>query len=213
MASSGSALSTSHLRVLIDPRRGAEIRSIVESRRGCELLFQAPWTPREPLTMPASSQAWVEAWPGGWQLLFPNAGAQSVVDERRHGFHGDASLSEWRIQELDERRVKATWRDSSGLIVIREIALDGQAASGSERTATDVADRLSRAWSSIRERGSEEPGEGEAKAPLFADKDADPDELFSQDRPVAVLAVRPQHERRGDHRRLRRSPPWARSTR
>jgi hypothetical protein len=119
-------LSTSQLRVVIDPQRGAEIRSIIDSHRRCELLFQAPWTPVQPLALPASSRTWVEAWPGGWQVLFPNAGAQSVVDGRRHGFHGDASLAEWHVEELDDRRVKVTWRDTSGLRIIREIALDAQ---------------------------------------------------------------------------------------
>jgi uncharacterized protein (DUF697 family)/GTP-binding protein EngB required for normal cell division len=53
-----------------------------------------------------------------------------------------------------------------------------------ERTAADVADRLGRAWGSIRNRGGGgKPAEGpDEQAPLFEDPDADPAELFSRDR-------------------------------
>jgi uncharacterized protein (DUF697 family)/GTPase SAR1 family protein len=53
-----------------------------------------------------------------------------------------------------------------------------------ERTAADVADRLGRAWASVRKRGDSGTtahGEDE-QAPVFDDSDADPAELFSHDR-------------------------------
>src|SRR3954453_20964735 len=53
-----------------------------------------------------------------------------------------------------------------------------------ERTAADVAERLGRAWSSVRDRadnGEDENG-GDVEKPLFDEQDADPEELFSHDR-------------------------------
>src|SRR3954454_20700344 len=53
-----------------------------------------------------------------------------------------------------------------------------------ERTAADVADRLGRAWASVRSRGEGgKPKEGsDEPPPLFDEADANPAELFSHDR-------------------------------
>jgi uncharacterized protein (DUF697 family)/GTP-binding protein EngB required for normal cell division len=53
-----------------------------------------------------------------------------------------------------------------------------------ERTAADVADRLGRAWASVRSRGEGgKPTEGSGElSPLFDEADATPAELFSHDR-------------------------------
>lgn len=57
-----------------------------------------------------------------------------------------------------------------------------------ERTAADVADRLGRAWASVRRRddGGSPTEESDEPPPLFDDSDADPAELFSRDRQLEV---------------------------
>ena len=40
----------------------------------------------------ASQTAWLDHYGGGWQELFPNAGAACTVDGRPHPFHGEASV-------------------------------------------------------------------------------------------------------------------------
>jgi uncharacterized protein (DUF697 family)/GTPase SAR1 family protein len=59
-----------------------------------------------------------------------------------------------------------------------------------ERAATDVAERLGRAWASVRRRGEGgEPTERSDEPPVLDESDADPAELFSHDhqREVARL--------------------------
>src|SRR5689334_16917195 len=60
-----------------------------------------------------------------------------------------------------------------------------------ERTAADVAERLSRAWSYVRDRaddGEDEKG-GEPEKALFDESRADPEELFSHDRQREVARL------------------------
>jgi hypothetical protein len=115
-------LRNRHLEFVLDPERGAEGRSLKAG--GSELLFQAPWvsTPTNPRAQ-TDEHAWTTAWPGGWQILFPNAGEECVVDGRQHGFHGAASLAVWRVEREREDRADLRWEDESGLIVERRVEL------------------------------------------------------------------------------------------
>jgi hypothetical protein len=109
------------LRATVAPKRG-EIRSLVWLPTGEELLFQSPWEPRATRPDLRRDDEWVAAWPGGWTLLFPNAGNRCTYDGRDHGFHGAASLATWSVEDTT-----LTWTDESGLAVRRSIGLDGAA--------------------------------------------------------------------------------------
>jgi uncharacterized protein (DUF697 family)/GTP-binding protein EngB required for normal cell division len=60
-----------------------------------------------------------------------------------------------------------------------------------ERTAADVAERLSRAWSWIRPRADdgEEERDSDAEKPLFEEPEADPMEVFSHERQREVARL------------------------
>jgi uncharacterized protein (DUF697 family)/GTP-binding protein EngB required for normal cell division len=60
-----------------------------------------------------------------------------------------------------------------------------------ERTAADVAERLSRAWSSVRDRTDDSEGEkgSGAETALFDESQSDPEELFSHDRQHEVARL------------------------
>jgi hypothetical protein len=115
-------LRNRHLEFVLDADRGAECRSLTAG--GIELLFQAPWVPT-PTNRRAHTDehAWTTAWPGGWQILFPNAGEECVVDGRHHGFHGAASLAVWQVESAHADRVDLRWEDDSGLLVDRRVDL------------------------------------------------------------------------------------------
>jgi hypothetical protein len=119
-------LESDDLRLIVDPGRGAEIRSLVAKRMGgAELLFQTPWEPAQLPDGPLDEDAWAASWRGGWQVLFPNAGMACEVGGRRHGFHGAASVAAWELARYGESTVACEWRDPCGLAVEREVRLAG----------------------------------------------------------------------------------------
>ena len=100
---------TSHgLGVRIRPERGADIVSIVDTRTGIDVMFRTPWSQRAAELVASGRQPWpgdsVQSWlagyEGGWQLLCPNA----ADPRRRHdvelGFHGEASVVPWQVDNV-----------------------------------------------------------------------------------------------------------------
>jgi galactose mutarotase-like enzyme len=126
------ALADGPLRLALDPGRGGEIVSLTAD--GVELLFRAPWPQDRAADPTASDEAWVDAWPGGWQLLFPNAGTACMVGARRHPFHGDASAAVWEVETAGGRAATLAWRDPDGIAVRRTVSLGGR----SVRVATEL---------------------------------------------------------------------------
>lgn len=116
-------LGNAEMRAAIDPCRGVEVRSLVDLRTGIEVLFQAPWPSWSARAPQASGGMWPNAWPGGWQVLFPNVGRGCRVDGRDHPFHGDAAVAAWTICGQTTQEITATWTDRSGLAATREIRL------------------------------------------------------------------------------------------
>jgi hypothetical protein len=119
------SLRSDALALRLDVAHGAEVRSLIRLAGQIELLAQTPWK-HAAADVPAGAEAWTRRWPGGWQLLMPNAGNACVVEGRKHGFHGDASLQPWRIVEQSGSFVDVAWSDVSGLAVVRRVALDGR---------------------------------------------------------------------------------------
>jgi galactose mutarotase-like enzyme len=90
-------LRNSKIEVLLDPRRGGEFQHI--SRPGGEnVLSYHDW--RSPLSVDrgpsygSTELDWLSRYNAGWQILFPNAGAEGKVDGVPIAFHGDTSLAE-----------------------------------------------------------------------------------------------------------------------
>ncbi len=42
-------------------------------------------------------ERWIEAYPGGWQLLLPNGGDECTEQGVTWGFHGEAALVPWTV--------------------------------------------------------------------------------------------------------------------
>jgi len=97
-------LESDSLILTIQPAQGCDITSIVDKPTGLELLFQTPWggSHRAAGTGPwagDSVTAWLDRYPGGWQLLLPNGGAPCSLNGIEWVFHGEASQTAWTVVE------------------------------------------------------------------------------------------------------------------
>jgi galactose mutarotase-like enzyme len=120
-------LMTPDLAVRIDPARGGVISSAFARRAGVELLFQAPWPACPQELAGRDEEAWTTAWQGGWNVLFPNAGAACEVDGRIHPFHGAASFMPWAVIDQDDAAVRLRWASDDGLTIEREVSVAARA--------------------------------------------------------------------------------------
>lgn len=88
--------------VRVRPLRGAEI-TFVGAPDGPNMLFFADWSTPVRASVGGSygsaEDDWLSEWRGGWQELFPNAGAPSAAWGVPLPFHGEASTLPWEIIE------------------------------------------------------------------------------------------------------------------
>ena len=89
------------LTVLID--KGADILELTYRPKGIDVLWKSPWglpAGAGPLPTCASAQTWLDAYPGGWQTIFPNGGDACTVEGVEYTFHGEAALAAWTLESL-----------------------------------------------------------------------------------------------------------------
>lgn len=93
-------LENDRLRVEVDPQQGGEI-AFVGAPGGPNALASYDWD--TPVAAEAGSGYgashldWLSRYRGRWQELFPNAGDPCEVHGAPLGFHGEASLTPWRV--------------------------------------------------------------------------------------------------------------------
>lgn len=92
-------LESRDLIVTVLPDKGADICEIrYKPRDGVNVLYRSLSGVRKPGTVlhPGTSEEhWMDCYHGGWQTLFPNAGAECRYRNATHGFHGEASATGW----------------------------------------------------------------------------------------------------------------------
>ena len=96
-------LSSDALEVTVTPERGADIVQVVDRATGTPLLAESPTglVRAGEASLTDSMAGWMRGYPGGWQLLVPNAGPEREHDGVRQGFHGEASLAVWGVRAQD----------------------------------------------------------------------------------------------------------------
>ena len=130
------------LEAAVLPDKGADISSLVHLPTGIDVLFKTPWRARAASASASSTHArWLEAYPGGWQLLLPNGGDECQQYGAVWGFHGEAALVAWDVTEATEARARLeTMLFTAPLSVVREISLEGPVLSVRE-TVTNLSGR------------------------------------------------------------------------
>lgn len=120
------ALDSPSLSVTVDALGGGSIRSITDRGTATNVLFESGWSTGRQLAPAGSHGDWVETWPGGWHVLFPNAGEACTAAGQWHPFHGAASTDEWRLaRRVTDEVVGLAWDDGRGLAIKRTIRLRG----------------------------------------------------------------------------------------
>jgi len=92
-------LSTDTIEVQITPERGADITRLIHRPSGINVLAQSPTgkVTNSHASWSDSKAQWLNGYPGGWQLLVPNASTEREWDGVIQGFHGEASLARWTV--------------------------------------------------------------------------------------------------------------------
>ena len=83
--------------ILLD--KGADIYGLIHKAKAVDVLWKSPWGIKEPArgfdSAFDSATAWLEAYAGGWQVIFPNGGDACMYKGAALGYHGEASMTAW----------------------------------------------------------------------------------------------------------------------
>ncbi|MEA2596302.1 MAG: hypothetical protein QOF01_2771 [Thermomicrobiales bacterium] len=91
--------------VLVD--KGADIYELIYKPKGIDVLWKSPWGLRRPggghPSALSSAVAWIEAYEGGWQEIFPSGGGPCDYKGVELNFHGEASMLAWDYDIVEEK--------------------------------------------------------------------------------------------------------------
>ncbi|WP_442576500.1 DUF4432 family protein [Microbacterium sp. F51-2R] len=133
------SISSEALTATITPERGADIVQIVDLATGTPLLAESPTGLVRTPSATDSMSAWLRGYPGGWQLLVPNAGPEREHDGARQGYHGEASLAAWDVVAREPASCELEASLSTAPLRLRRRV----AVTGDTLTVTDQIENLS----------------------------------------------------------------------
>lgn len=130
------------------PEKGCDILELVDRRTGVDVLFKTPWGyGRKPVHSRSSFEAWIESYSGGWQVLLPNGGDAAVEHGVEWGFHGEAGVVEWRIDEVGpSAAVFSTSLIAAPLEIVRRVSLEGSVLRVEEQVTNLGGDPIEVMW-------------------------------------------------------------------
>lgn len=134
-------LTSATLVVTVTPERGADIVQITDLKTGVATLAVSPTKDSKSSFRAAggSMEAWTQGYPGGWQIMTPNAGPEREHDGAVQGYHGEASLASWQItDQSDSAATLTTTLFTAPLRLERTITVDHEGVQ-----VTDVVINLS----------------------------------------------------------------------
>ena len=119
-------LQNAAMSVRIDPEHGAEITHL-EDAIGRNMLFLADWCSPLPLSHGSYGDGvldWLASYRGGWQELFPNAGAACAVLGTPLPFHGEASRAMWQVEACEPESCTVSTGTRLPLVLRRRMRID-----------------------------------------------------------------------------------------
>jgi Galactose mutarotase and related enzymes len=134
-------LENDEVRVEVLAERGATITSLRDLRTGVDVLWRPRWglPHRDRVDFAGSGEAVAMGrYPGGWNTLFPNAGAATVEHGVEWPMHGEVWMTPLDVEVGDGELAASGVLVRSPFAFERRIRLDGRAVVVSE-TATNLA--------------------------------------------------------------------------
>jgi hypothetical protein len=126
------------------PNKGGDIYSITDRASGVDVMFKTPWGWGEPDQMPSpgnTQSEWLSHYPGGWQQLVPNAGAERGRDGVLRGYHGEAAIVAWHVETRAYNAVRlSTTLSTAPLYLTRSLTLRGPVLQVRD-TVRNISDR------------------------------------------------------------------------
>lgn len=125
-------LTNDALEVTITPERGADITRLVDKGSGTQVFAKSPTALVTSATAVRGSSLvqWISGYPGGWQVLVPNAGPEREWAGVTQGYHGEASLATWAIRSFRLDRLELeTYLITAPLYVKRTVSISGKVLS------------------------------------------------------------------------------------
>ena len=121
-------LETDHLEVDVDERRGANIVRLARPGGMNRLAWiDSDWPLRAGSggVYDSSDYAWLSEHRGGWQEMFPNAGAACSVNSIPHPVHGEVSMAPWQVVDRSgPNEVTLRSYTHTALVLTRTMRLD-----------------------------------------------------------------------------------------
>lgn len=145
-------LNNDDLSVLFAPAQGCDLLSLIDRRSGIDVMFRSPWRgdlrSARSVFATDSTTAWLDAYPGGMQLLLPNGGSACTMDGVEWPFHGEASQIPWEVISVSEgHQFEAqTWLSRVPLHVHRRVAVKGPSVSVSDTVTNTGSEALDVIW-------------------------------------------------------------------
>jgi galactose mutarotase-like enzyme len=132
------------------PAKGGDLLSI-STERGISLLWSTPWGLPERGSVPSGvdpNLAFLNAYPGGWQTIFPNGGEACTEYGVTWGFHGEAALRAWDVDLVTHTAIAMSTRlFRSPFRLEKRIALDGNVVTVTERATNEGSSAIEVMWS------------------------------------------------------------------
>jgi hypothetical protein len=122
VTTSAVTLENETVRVVILPDKGCDVYELRDVHSGIDVLAKTRLGLADLQTQKHSkdsTEAWLSQYLGGWQLILPNGGGAAIVDGVEWGFHGEACVLRWNVEELPSATLQASVRLTCAPIFVR----------------------------------------------------------------------------------------------
>jgi hypothetical protein len=143
-------LETELLQVAVLPDKGCDIYELRDVASGIDVLAKTRLglSDLQPFGYASNSaEAWLSQYLGGWQLVLPNGGAPAQVNGAEWGFHGEACVLGWNVDELSATAMTASVRLlRAPLFVRRRLEVSGSTLIVRESVTNESASPIDVMW-------------------------------------------------------------------
>lgn len=143
-------LSNDRLQITVVPGKGGDVLSLRRAGHDEDLLWSTPWglRPQGSTAVGGNTRAQsTEAWPGGWQSLFPNGGDSATTRGVEWPENGEACTAPYDWEPIEGAGVRLRTRlVRSPFRVTREITLDEDTVVLTETVRNDAGEPVEVMW-------------------------------------------------------------------